>query len=54
MVAASVRRNLQEMIRAVSWLESLVDEPNETVKEALSQTIAVPSVQTASRHRAAA
>ena len=54
MVAASARRNLAEVIHGIRWLESLVDERNEIVKEALREVIAVPEVIQFVQHRAAA
>ncbi|HEX5472302.1 MAG TPA: nucleoside-diphosphate sugar epimerase/dehydratase [Lacipirellulaceae bacterium] len=54
MVAASSQRNLVEVIHGIRWLESLVDERSEIVKEALREVVAVPEVIQFVQHRAAA
>jgi FlaA1/EpsC-like NDP-sugar epimerase len=54
MVAASARRNRVDVVHAIGWLESLVNERNEIVKESLGQAIAVPSIVKFTRLRTAA
>lgn len=54
MVAASARRNLLEVLHAIRWLESLVDERNEMVKDALREVIAAPEKVDVIRQGAAA
>jgi FlaA1/EpsC-like NDP-sugar epimerase len=54
LVAASTRRSRLEVLHAIRWLESLVDERNEIVKDALREVIAAPSKADVIRDRAAA
>lgn len=54
LVAASTHRNRLEVLHAIRWLESLVDERNEIVKDALREIIAAPSKAEVARDRAAA
>jgi hypothetical protein len=54
MVAESARRHVLEVIRDVSRLEAIVDQPNEVVRAALGQIIPVQSSTTTHHQRAAA
>jgi FlaA1/EpsC-like NDP-sugar epimerase len=54
MVAASARRKLLEVIHEIGRLESLVDEPNDVVKQSLMEIVGKPSNGDVVRHRAAA
>jgi len=54
MVAASTRRNLLEVIRDIGRLESLVDEPNDVVREILREMVRVEPMAEPLRRRAAA
>jgi FlaA1/EpsC-like NDP-sugar epimerase len=54
MVAAAERRHVLEVIRDIGHLESLVNEPNDTLKAALRQIIPPHRAGSAIQHRSAA
>jgi hypothetical protein len=55
MVANSARRHLLEVIRDISWLESMLEEPNETLRASLREVIPIhrPAAAPLARRRAA-
>jgi FlaA1/EpsC-like NDP-sugar epimerase len=52
MVANSARRHLLEVIRDISWLESMLEEPNETLRASLREVIPIQRPAAAGRRAA--